>query len=91
MRDNLIFKFIITYFFNVTCFTLLSFLIWSKINFEITFLLSFIVSFLYLLHQVDKKFSQGDELTKNNYWQLKNELKRRVNGKEKKDSGKQVL
>lgn len=91
MKDSLIIKFFIAYFFSVTCFAGLSFLTWSKIDYELIFLLSFLSSFLFLVTQVDKKIGQNNELTKSNYWQLKNELKRRVNGKDKKSGGKQVL
>jgi hypothetical protein len=91
MRNKFIFRFIVTYFFNVAFFSILSFLRWSTIEYNIVFLFSFIVSFFHFIFILDKKFEQNDELVKNNYWQLKNELKKRVNGKEKKDSGKQVL
>jgi hypothetical protein len=40
---------------------------------------------------LDRKIKNTDELVKGNFWQLKNELKRKLNGKNKENSGKQVL
>jgi hypothetical protein len=91
MKNKLIFRFIVTFFSSVAFFSILSFLRWSIIDYNLVFLFSFITSFFYFIVLLEKKFEQTNELTKNNYWQLKNELKRKLNGKEKKNSGKQVL
>ena len=45
----------------------------------------------YMIFILDRKIKNTDELVKGNFWQLKNELKRKLNGKNKENSGKQVL
>ena len=44
-------------------------------------ILAFIISFCVTFFMLDKKVNETNELTKSNYWNLKNELKKRVNGK----------
>jgi hypothetical protein len=51
-------------------------------------MISFVIAFFYLLHRVDKKINNNHDLIKGNYWQLKNELKRKVNGKSEKSTRK---
>lgn len=91
MRKNLLFRFLITYFFTVTIFWFSRYFNLLEMSLGDVFIFSFVTTFFYLILIIDKKIKETDELVKGNYWQLKNELKRRVNGKEKKNSGKQVL
>lgn len=88
MMNKLIFRFTIAYFFSVTCFTILTKLFWPNVEIEKVFILSFIISFFYSLNQLDKKINNNHDLIKGNYWQLKNELKRKVNGNSKKGTSK---
>lgn len=91
MRETLFFKFTITYLFTVGFFGTLMYFNLLDMNYEDIFFFSLITSVFYTVFSIDKKMKTTDELIKNNYWQLKNELKRKVNGREKKNGGKQVL
>jgi hypothetical protein len=62
-----------------------------KLNTDEIFLLGLIISTYYMIFILDRKIKNTDELVKGNFWQLKNELKRKLNGKNKENSGKQVL
>jgi uncharacterized membrane protein YjfL (UPF0719 family) len=88
MMNKLIFRFTLAYFFSVTCLTLISYLLWPTVEFEVVLMISFVIAFFYLLHRVDKKINNNYDLIKGNYWQLKNELKRKVNGKSEKSTRK---
>jgi hypothetical protein len=91
MRQNFVFRFTITYFFTVTLFWLLNYFKMIKLNTDEIFLLGLIISTYYMIFILDRKIKNTDELVKGNFWQLKNELKRKLNGKNKENSGKQVL
>lgn len=49
-----------------------------------TVVMAFIISFCVTLSLLDKKVNESNELTKSNYWNLKNELKKKLNGKRQK-------
>lgn len=91
MRQNFVFRFTITYFFTVTLCWLLNYFKMIKLNTDEIFLLGLIISTYYMIFILDRKIKNTDELVKGNFWQLKNELKRKLNGKKKENSGKQVL
>tara|TARA_R110002074_G_scaffold118907_2_gene251856 strand:- start:180 stop:449 length:270 start_codon:yes stop_codon:yes gene_type:complete len=81
MKNKIINRFIISYFSSLGTFFLLGY--FNLINFRIMdeVILSFIISFCVTFFMLDKKVNETNELTKSNYWNLKNELKKRVNGK----------
>lgn len=88
MRKNLLFRFLITYFFTVTLVWFINYLNLIKIDYSDIFIFSFLTSFLYIMFIIDEKIKTSDELIKDNYWRLKNELKKKVN---KNNKGKQLL
>jgi len=81
MKNKIINRFIICYFSSLGAFSLLWY--FNLINLRVIdwVILSFIISFCVTLFMLDKKVNETNELTKSNYWNLKNELKKRVNGK----------
>ena len=91
MKKSLVFRFTLIYFLGITIFWFLNEIVKLSMKFETIMVLSFISSFYYILFSIDGRINDNEELTKNNYWQLKNQFKRKGNAKEKKDSNKQVL
>jgi|TARA_R110002020_G_scaffold138469_5_gene308516 hypothetical protein len=81
MKNKIINRFIVSYFTSLGTFFLLGY--FNLINFRIMdeVILAFIISFCVTFFMLDKKVNETNELTKSNYWNLKNELKKRVNGK----------
>ncbi len=81
MRESLIFKFTITYFICTTIIWSLIKLLNIQLNFNGIMEISFILTFYHILLSIDNKIKQNEELTKNNYWQLKNQIKKSKNKK----------
>jgi hypothetical protein len=81
MKNKIINRFIISYFSSLGTFFLMGY--FNLINLRImdVVILAFIISFCVTFFMLDKKVNETNELTKSNYWNLKNELKKRVNGK----------
>ena len=91
MKKSLMFRFTLIYFLGITIFWFLNEIINLSMELESIMILSFISSFYYVLFSIDSRINDNEELIKTNYWQLKNQFKRKGNAKEKKDSNKQVL
>jgi len=81
MKNKILIKFILSYFSSLGTFILMDY--FNLINFRIMdeVIISFIISFCITLCMLDKKVNETNELTKSNYWNLKNELKKKTYGK----------
>jgi len=91
MKENLFFRFVITYLFTVGVYGMIKYFNLIEMTIDDVFFFSFCTSVFYIVFSIDKKIKNTDELVKSNYWQLKNEIKKKVNGREKNNRGKQVL
>lgn len=91
MKENLFFRFVITYLFTVGVYGMIKYFNLIEMTIDDVFFFSFYTSVFYIVFSIDKKIKNTDELVKSNYWQLKNEIKKKVNGREKNNRGKQVL
>ena len=55
-----------------------------------TVVMAFIISFCVTLTMLVKKVNESNELTKSNYWNLKNELKKKAYVKRKPNTKKNI-
>lgn len=91
MKKNLTLKFTIFYFTSVSLTWILNLLSGLSLNFESILILSFIISFYLILFNINSRINDSIELTKANYWQLKNRLKKPNSSNNKNNKGKQLL
>lgn len=84
MKNKILIRFIVSYFSSLGTFTLMNYFNLTDIRIMDTVVMAFIISFCVTLSLLDKKVNESNELTKSNYWNLKNELKKKLNGKRQK-------
>mgnify|MGYP003645795313 FL=1 len=84
MKNKIINRFIIGYFTSLGTFFLMEYFNLINLRTMDEVIMAFVLSFCMTLSTLDKKINESNELTKSNYWNLKNELKKRVNGKKQK-------
>jgi hypothetical protein len=84
MKNKIINRFIIGYFTSLGTFFLMEYFNLINLRTMDEVIMAFVISFCMTLSMLDKKINESNELTKSNYWNLKNELKKRVNGKKQK-------
>ena len=81
MKNKILIRFIISYFSSLGTFFLMGYFNLINLSTMDMVILAFIISFCVTFFMLDKKVNETNELTKSNYWNLKNELKKRFNGK----------
>ena len=79
----LIIRFIIGYFSSLGTFFLMEYFNLINLRAMDGVILAFIISFCVTFLMLNKKINENKELTVSNYWNLKNDLKKRVYGKRK--------
>jgi hypothetical protein len=84
LKNKLLFKFTVFYLVNTLLLMLIVYFNFIKIDLYSVLLLSFFTSFFYILYQIETKVGLNEDLTRSNYWQLKNELNKKLNGGEKR-------
>ena len=90
MKNKILIRFIISYFSSLGTFFLMEY--FNLINFRTMdeVIMAFVISFCMTLSMLDKKVNKSNELTKSNYWNLKNELKKKAYVKRKTNTKKNI-
>ena len=83
IKNKILIRFIIGYFSSLGTFFLMEYFNLINLRTMDEVILSFIISFCSTLFMLNKKINENRELTVSNYWNLKNDFKKRVYGKRK--------
>ena len=81
MKNKILNNFIISYFCSLGTFILMNYFNLVDIRIMDTVVMAFVITFCVTLFTLDKKIKENKDLTVSNYWNLKDELKKKLNGK----------